>query len=290
MLKEERVEIDKSQGATLTFYRFGKGRPVALVTGAIHGDEVIGSYAIRRVFPSLDRVSLKGSVTFLPIANPLAFRCRERASPVDKADLNRVFPGDEKGSVSQRLAQAIWQEATQADYILDLHGCGMSCTPYVLCLHQEFDFVKDYVKKLAVPTVVESSGLRGQLFIEASHKKIPAAIIEAGSHHGIFDADHAELLRRTILGMLAGLGMTQEAAGSTQQRFFGKIANTKADKEDFFVPRVKAGTIVKKGDQLGVMNATDEKVLSQYNGIVTSIEMPGVVFPGDSVASIAEEI
>jgi len=289
-LRKTSIEVDKTHGATLAFYRFGSGKPRVLVTGAIHGDEVIGTYTIRNIVSSLARRSLKGSTIFLPVANPLAFRCRERASPVDGADLNRVFPGDEKGSVSERLAHSIWREATQADYILDLHGCGMSCTPYVLCLHKEFDFVRGYVKRLAIPTVVESSGLRGQLFIEASHKKIPAAIIEAGSHRGVFDANHADQLRKTIFGLFASLGMTQKITGAMEQRFFGKISNVKTEKEDFFIPRVSPGTIVKKGDELGAMSVADKKMLSPHSGIVTSIQMSGVVFPGDSVASIAEEI
>ncbi len=289
-MRKTSVEVGKTHEETLTFYRFGSGKPRVLVTGAIHGDEVIGTYAIRNVFSSLARRSLKGSAIFLPVANPLAFRCRERASPVDSADLNRVFPGDEKGSVSARLAHSIWQEATQADYILDLHGCGMSCIPYVLCLHKEFDFVRGYVKRLAIPTVVESSGLRGQLFIEASHNKIPAAIIEAGSHRGVFDANHADQLRKTIFGLFASLGITQETTGVTKQRFFGKISNVNMEEEDFFIPQANPGTIVKKGDKLGAMGATNKKVLSPHSGIITSIQMPGVVFPGDSVASVADEI
>jgi len=289
-MSEVSVEIDRTHGATLTFRRLGKGKPKVIVTGAMHGDEVIGTYSIRRAISSLDRRTLKGSVTFLPVSNPLAFRCRERASPIDSADLNRVFPGDKKGSISQRLAYAIWQEATQADYILDLHGCGMSCIPYVLCLHQEFDFIREYVKRLAIPTVVESSGLRGQLFIEASHKKIPAAIIEAGSHRGVFNTDHADELYTTILGLLGSLGMIDEKPSLTKQRFFGKISSTKVEEEDFFIPQVTAGTAVKKSDVLGVVTARGRKVLSQHSGVITSVQVAGIVFPGDSVANIAEEI
>jgi len=171
-----------------------------------------------------------------------------------------------------------------------LHGCGMSCTPYILCLHQEFDFIRRYVRKLAISTVVESSGLRGQLFIEASHKKIPAAIIEAGSHHGVLDVDHADQLRNAALGLFASLGMIRERVTTTQQRLFGKISGVKAGEENFFIPRMTAGTLVKKGDVLGIMSAGNKRILSPHRGIITSIQMSGVVFPGDSVASIAQEI
>jgi len=289
-MRKTKVEIDRTQEASLTFYRLGSGEPRILVTGAVHGDEVIGTHAIREVIRLLDRRTLRGSVTFLPVANPLAFRCRQRASPVDGADLNRVFPGSQEGTVSERLAHHIWQEALASDHVLDLHGCGMSCIPYVLCLHQEFDFVRKYVRKLAIPTVVESSGLRGQLFIEASHKEIPAVIIEAGSHHGVLDVDHAHQLRDAMLGLFASLGMMREKATTAQQRFFGKISGVKAGEENFFIPRIQAGTPVKKGTTLGIMSAGNKRILSPRRGIITSIQMPGVVFPGDSVASIAEEI
>ena len=289
-MRKTSVRIDEGHGTTLTFYRLGSGKPRVLVTAAIHGDEVVGTFAIRGTIPMLDRKKLRGSVTFLPVANPLAFRCRERASPIDNADLNRVFPGEEKGSVSQRIAHTLWQEATQADYVLDLHGCGMNCIPYILSLHQEFDFIRKYARRLAIPTVVESSGLRGQLFIEASHKKIPAAIIEAGSHHGEFKVDHASQLKSVILELLASLKMIDGKGCTTQHKFYGKISNVKAEEEDFFIPRVTPGAFVKKGDVVGVTSFRDRDMLTQHTGIITSIYEPQVVFPGDSIASIAEEI
>jgi len=289
-MRRTSVRIDERHGTTLTFYRFGSGKPRVLVTAAIHGDEVVGTFAIQDTMPMLGRKRLRGSVTFLPIANPLAYRCRQRASPIDNADLNRVFPGEEKGSVSQRVAHTMLEEATQADYVLDLHGCGMNCFPYILSLHREFDFIREYAKKLAIPTVVESSGLRGQLFIEVSHKKIPAAIIEAGSHHGEFKVDHASQLKSVILELLASLNMIDGKACATRHRFFGKISSVKAEEEDFFIPRVTPGAVVKRGDVLGVTSLRERKMLTQYTGIVTSIYEPQIVFPGDSIASIAEEI
>lgn len=288
-MRKMKLEIDKTHANSLSFYRLGAGKPRVLVTGAIHGDEVIGTHAIREVISILDRKTIKGTVTLLPVSNPLAFRCRTRASPVDGADLNRIFPGSRDGSASERFAYHIWQEAKASDHVLDLHGCGMSCAPYILCLHREFNFVRDYVRNLAIRTVVESSGLRGQLFIEASHNKIPAAIIEAGSHHGMFNIDHSRQLQKAMLGLFARLGMISYGAAAIRQHFYGKISGVKTGEEGFFLPRIKAGASVKKGSVLGTMTAGDKRVLSPYRGVVTSVQMPGIVFPGDSVASIAEE-
>jgi predicted deacylase len=55
-------------------------------------------------------------------------------SPVDGKNLNRVYPGREDGTVSERIAWAITNEViAKSDYVLDLH-CGdgnESLRPYV---------------------------------------------------------------------------------------------------------------------------------------------------------------
>ena len=40
----------------------------------------------------------------------------------DRKNLNRQFPGDEKGTRTQRLASAIKKNCTVADYYIDLHS------------------------------------------------------------------------------------------------------------------------------------------------------------------------
>ena len=54
-----------------------------IITGAVHGNETCGTKAIQRVMQELDSGALiirNGAVTFVPIANPLAYAKGERLS------------------------------------------------------------------------------------------------------------------------------------------------------------------------------------------------------------------
>ena len=113
------VDIDPKTGTTLGFYTFGDERPNLLIIAAMDGGsatDVYASYLIMKHLETLNRID--GSVTVLPVANPLAFRLGTKVSPLDSKDLDSVFPGDEHGTVTQRTAWEIWRRAGQADYII----------------------------------------------------------------------------------------------------------------------------------------------------------------------------
>jgi predicted deacylase len=55
--------------------------PRFIVLGAVHGNEIAGTRAIERVLSEIDSGSLRivrGTVTFVPVTNPLAYRNGQR--------------------------------------------------------------------------------------------------------------------------------------------------------------------------------------------------------------------
>jgi hypothetical protein len=62
--------------------------------------------AIRHVFHTLDPDQMIGTFIGIPVANPLAYAARTRATPssIDGLNLARVFPGDPEGTLTRRLA------------------------------------------------------------------------------------------------------------------------------------------------------------------------------------------
>lgn len=66
--------------------------PVVFVTAALHGDEINGTGAIRRLLQDDDFELKNGAVIFVPVLNLLAFDRHSRYLP-DRRDLNRCFPG-----------------------------------------------------------------------------------------------------------------------------------------------------------------------------------------------------
>ncbi len=75
-----------------------KEGPVMLVCGGIHGDEINGVEIVRRVLRSKSINSLRGTLIAVPVVNVFGFLQQTRYLP-DRRDLNRCFPGSEKGSL-----------------------------------------------------------------------------------------------------------------------------------------------------------------------------------------------
>jgi predicted deacylase len=61
----------------------------------------------------------------VPVVNPLAFQSQTRHTPQDMQNMNRVFPGDPDGWLTEQLAARIVSEIIPGlDALLDLHAGG----------------------------------------------------------------------------------------------------------------------------------------------------------------------
>jgi predicted deacylase len=113
--------------------------PTAYLQAGIHGDEITGIEVCRRVLASLDPSAVRGRIVAVPIGNVPAFRNRRRSFVEEERgpiDMNRVFPGDPGGLLTERIAAALVTEFLEpADYALDFHsalaGCNISPCSYV---------------------------------------------------------------------------------------------------------------------------------------------------------------
>jgi N-alpha-acetyl-L-2,4-diaminobutyrate deacetylase len=102
----------------------GKG-PTALLTGANHGDEYEGPIALFNLANELDLAAISGRIIVVPAMNYPAFRAATRTSPIDKGNLNRVFPGRPDGTVTEKIADYFQRHLLPlADVVLDIHSGG----------------------------------------------------------------------------------------------------------------------------------------------------------------------
>lgn len=103
--------------------------PRLAVLGAVHGDEYDGPEVIHRVFESLDPAALRGEVVMVPVCNVPAYEACARVSPVDGANLARVFPGKPDGTLTERIAHALTERVIRgADALIDVHSGGLAYT------------------------------------------------------------------------------------------------------------------------------------------------------------------
>lgn len=285
-IEPEVVQIEN--GISLHFYKLGEGKPKVFITSGIHGDEQTGVYVAEDLLQRLSKMDLFGSVIVLPVANPPAFRCKTRVSPIDCLDMNRVFPGSREGTVTERLAAEIWDQARQSDYIIDLHCCEYDCVPYTLALHREFSYVRTFSYKLGIPYIIESTGLRGQLFVEASHEGIPAVIIEMRGGKYI-DLQSAVQVREALLNFLTMLGLVQGQTLEGRSEFYGRITEVKSPGNGMFIPKILCGAEVDEETLLGEIKG-GIRIYSPLNGLLVYIEKPTYVFKGEKVAGVASKL
>ena len=103
----------------------GGDGPTALVTGGNHGDEYEGPIAIRRLIAETDPAGVTGRIIAIPGLNHPAVLAGTRTSPIDGGNLNRAFPGNPAGSVTQRIAAFVNDHLIPlADLVVDFHSGG----------------------------------------------------------------------------------------------------------------------------------------------------------------------
>jgi len=96
--------------------------PTMFVTAAIHGDEIVGIEIIRRLISTKALSRLSGTLIAVPIVNVFGFVTQSRYLP-DRRDLNRSFPGSERGSMAARLAETLMSEiVSKCTHGIDLHS------------------------------------------------------------------------------------------------------------------------------------------------------------------------
>jgi predicted deacylase len=126
------TSVPELQFTSTNYTGLGKG-PRLIVTGAVHGNETCGTKGIRRVIAELDSGALlirNGSVTFVPIVNPLAYQKQQRSGD---RNLNRnLFPNPDPQDFEDRIANWLCPLLGQHDVLLDLHSFNAPSEPFVM--------------------------------------------------------------------------------------------------------------------------------------------------------------
>jgi predicted deacylase len=107
--------------------------PKVVVNCATHPTELVGYAAVQIATRRVDPAKLKGSLVVFPISNPLGMQWGEYVTPHDYVNMYVAYPGSRDGSITSRLANFIWENASKnADLVMDIHE---NVKP---CLHFSF--------------------------------------------------------------------------------------------------------------------------------------------------------
>ncbi len=266
--------------------------PVLMINAAIHGDELNGVEIIRQLLNTLDEKKLKGTVIAVPIVNVFGFIHKSRYLP-DRRDLNRCFPGSEKGSLASRMAYTFFSKvAERCDYILDLHTGAIHRTnlPQIRADLSNSETLR-IAQAFATPVIIDSPLRDGSLRSEAEKQQIPVLTYEAGEALR-FDpiAINAGIIG--IKRVMQSIGMLRPSRKKIPNSIIAKSTSwLRAEADGILRTLVSLGDKVEKGQVLAYINSPlgklEVEIRANKSGIVIGQQTLPLVNEGDAVFHLA---
>ncbi|MFB6206470.1 MAG: succinylglutamate desuccinylase/aspartoacylase family protein [Haloglomus sp.] len=287
----------------VTVHRYtGGDGPTVYVQAAQHGIELNGPAALRRLHGRLLDAALAGTVVVVPVVNPLAFDHRSYVTPPEydvlNPNLNRVWPGDESGSLQERLAAGLWELVTEADAAVDLHTGTADMLEHVRVPDGDADarrlgaaFGTEYL--LTDDASEEASD--GQFRHAAAREGIPAVTAELANSRQVSD-EAAKTGVAGVTDVLGAVGVLDRdpTPAPDQLRLRDDPSSTTATESGLFEPRsgLGVGDRVDTGAELGTVYCPSsfeqrETVTATDGGLVYSLTREGVVNAGERLADVA---
>ena len=281
------------------------GRPgekrVCIVTGT-HGDELEGQYVCYRLAQLLSQQShlIEGRIEIYPSLNPLGTDSIMRGIPGFDLDMNRIFPGDEHGTMAECVAHDIIEDLRGADMVIDIHSSNIflrevpqarinidtanDLLPFAQMLNVDFIWIHE------AATVLEST-----LAHSLNSIGTRCVVVEMGVGMRI-NHQMGNQLVTGILNMLHQMGIWHGEVETTLQHrplvSVGKeVEFINAAASGVFLTENKNDTVVDEGEELGciVSSLTGEvlhRILSPVKGYLFTIRAYPIVYEGSLIARI----
>ncbi|MGC2037183.1 succinylglutamate desuccinylase/aspartoacylase family protein, partial [Paraburkholderia caledonica] len=238
--------------------------PTVLLTGGNHGDEYEGPVALMKLMQRMPSMTIRGRLIVIPGLNFPAFVNGTRTSPIDRGNLNRLFPGARNGQPTEMIADYVESELLpRADVVIDLHAGGASFehAPTLLASPpadgERHALYMDLVREFGAPNTMIMDLLGEDRTFAAAAERHGKLFLcgEFGGHAGC-DAANLAIVESGLQRVLVRLGVvsdTQPApAGKTRfLRVEGARAYVYAPLAGVFEPAFRLGDQVREGQLAG---------------------------------------
>jgi hypothetical protein len=242
--------------------------PTLIVTGGVHAAEYASIAAALDLGRSLEPGTLRGRLIVVPVMNMPAFTARSiYVCPLDGKNLNRVFPGDARGTASEQIAAWVFTNViAQADYYADLHGGDLveALVPFTIFFRSgeaRVDAMSLEMAKAFGIQYLVCSETPGSTFCAASRAGIPSILAESGGQ-GIWTRDDVGLLTNGLDRLMRHLEMIP--GGAPERAPFTLLDQflwLRSDHGGFWYPSARVGEAVRKGQELGCIKDVEGRVL-----------------------------
>jgi uncharacterized protein len=278
--------------------------PVLAVAAGSHGTEYASIVAVEMLIDSVKPEEVAGTLILLPLINVPSFeRITPHVNPTDNKSMNRYYPGDPKGSQTERASYAITKEVVErCDHLIDLHGGDLdeNLRPYsywtVTGNQKQDDFSKGMVLAFGLDHIIISADRpkdpNAARFLEnaASTRGKPSFTAEAG-RSGPVDVLDAARLSAGVKNVMAHLKMGGSMAAPVRNPVWvEKIVSVAADRDGMFHAMVDRDAHVAKGAKIGVVtdyvNRPLQEITATVEGIVMFVRAVPSLKKGDTIVNL----
>jgi predicted deacylase len=265
--------------------------PSLLITAGLHGDELNGIEAIKRMISDGSIVPDAGTVIALPMVNVWGFLNSSRLTR-DGRDLNRGFPGSRSDAESQSIALAIMRHVLpMADFGIDLHSGGVSENfPHIRCTSSTPDDM-ELARAFAPPFILDSPPGEGT-FRKAAHLAGKSVLVFEGGRSGILSEFAVTECVNGILRLMDNLGMILTGAPERNEtKVIEKTETVSSTRAGDYSPLVSCGEEVAEGQPIARISGAEDSALftivSPCNGFALSVRPARRVNESDPLVTIA---
>ncbi len=290
----------------------GKGK-TALAMAGNHGDEYPGQVAILRLMRELTPEMVQGRIILIPALNMPAAKAATRLSPLDGKNMNRVFPGNANGTVTEMIAHYLTTVLFPlADIVIDIHTGGRSLDFYP-CATMHLVSDREQRRQMIDGTLAWNGDFAflyadiagtGLLPVEAERQGKIVITTEMGGGEPVSAAVHRLTqtgLRNVLVhfGVLTGEKKTRQSLGLSPTRWLQSLSWEDyrfAPESGIYEALIELGQPVSTGQPVGQIHFIERPereaaiVTALSDGLLFASRAPSLVAQGDCVACIAHEV
>lgn len=276
---------------------------ISVVTG-IHGDELEGQYVCyelqRRI--ELEKDKLTGIVDIYPAMNPLGIDSITRGIPAFDLDMNRLFPGNIDGNMTEYIAAGIMSDVQGSDCVVDIHASNIYLTeiPQIRIneLHEEklVPLAKeanvDFIWVHGASTVLEATFAHSLNSIGT-----PVLVVEMGVGMRL-TKEYGNQMVDGIFSLMKKMGIWSGEVAPVKKPMISKnpsdVSYLNATSSGLFVPEVKHGAMLAEGELIGrIVDPLCGKILDEVRapqaGLLFTIRDYPIVDEGSLMGRILKE-
>ena len=279
--KQGFVQIyDSEISIPVTLINGKKDGKTILITAGIHGCEYPGIQTAIELAREINEEEVAGNIIIIHPVNIEAFKSKVSAIvPTDKKNINREFPGDKNGSVSQQIAHFISHQCqSQADFYIDLHGGDLYelATDYVYYPGIGDDEVVSLSREIATMIDTEymvKSSARTGAYNFAAINGTPSILIERGGR-GLWSKEEVIKYKKDIKMILNYLNVIIDSNYENKKKNKVEITNAvqvDSEVDGCWYPNVLPGHRVNEGMIIGEIKDFFGNTIKSYNAKINGV-------------------